>query len=146
MNVFFDTSAFVKYFNVEKGTDRVTRIITNSRNQIWLSDLARLEIISALFRKYRNHSIDEIQLNAAIQGVNDELQYFNLENLNQLVIEGSLLLLNKFGKDYGLRTLDAIHLATFELVADKKWLFVSCDLTLCKISELLGYRCLNPDI
>lgn len=62
MNVFFDTSALVKFFNVEQGTDRVTELIVNRRNRIIISELARLEIYSALYRKFRNHQIDNIQL------------------------------------------------------------------------------------
>ncbi len=39
MKVFFDTSALVKFFNVEQGTDRVTQLILNRRNQIFISEL-----------------------------------------------------------------------------------------------------------
>ena len=60
MNVFFDTSALVKFFNVEQGTDRVTELIVNRSNQIFLSELARLEILSAFYRKFRNHQIDMV--------------------------------------------------------------------------------------
>ncbi len=144
MNVFFDTSALVKFFNVEQGTDRVTQLILNRSNQIFLSELARLEILSAFYRKFRNHQIDEVQLNLAIAGFNDQLTRFNLESLNQLILDEAVIMLQKFGKDYGLRTLDAIHISTFSLIAEKKWLFVCSDETLCRVVEELGYQFLNP--
>ena len=34
MNAFFDTSALVKFFHVEDGTDQVTSIIQDNANQI----------------------------------------------------------------------------------------------------------------
>ncbi len=144
MNVFFDTSALVKFFNVEQGTDRVTQLIVNQRNQIFISELARLEIISAFYRKYRNHQIDNVQLKEAVSGFNDQLNRFNLESLNQLILDEAANMLQKFGKVHGLRTLDAIHIATFSLVAEKKWLFVCSDETLCLVVKELGYQVLNP--
>ncbi len=59
MILFFDTSALVKYFHVEKGTEQVTTLINDSNNEIWVLELARIEFISALFRKYRAHIIND---------------------------------------------------------------------------------------
>ena len=144
MNVFFDTSALVKFFNVEQGTDRVTELIVNRKNRIFISELARLEIYSALYRKFRNHQIDTIQLNEAISGFNEQLVWFNLESLNQLILDEAGIMLQNFGKEYGLRTLDAIHLATFFLIAEKSWLFVCSDDILGKVVNELGYKFINP--
>jgi predicted nucleic acid-binding protein len=144
MNVFFDTSSLVKFFNVEQGTDQVTEIILSRNNQIYISELARLEMLSAFYRKFRNHQIDLIHLNDAISGFNEQLAAFNLEGLNQLILDEAGTMLQKFGKDFGLRTLDAIHLATFSLIADKKWLFVCSDETLCMVVKELGYQFLKP--
>jgi predicted nucleic acid-binding protein len=58
--LFFDTSALVKYFHVEEGTEQVTALINDSHNEIWVLELARIEFISALFRKYRAHIINDI--------------------------------------------------------------------------------------
>ncbi len=62
MNLFFDTSALVKYFHPEAGTDKVVELIDNPKNKIWVSDLARIEFISALHRKLRRGDIDNTQL------------------------------------------------------------------------------------
>jgi hypothetical protein len=53
-------------------------------------------------------------------------------------------MLQKFGKEHGLRTLDAIHLATFSLIAESKWLFVCSDETLCLVVKELGFEFINP--
>ena len=144
MNVFFDTSALVKFFNVEQGTERVTELILNRRNRIFISELARLEIYSALYRKFRNHQIDNVQLNEAISGFNDQLVQFNLESMNQLILDEAGVMLQNFGKNYGLRTLDAIHLATFSLIAEKSWVFVCSDDILGIVVKELGFKLINP--
>ena len=144
MNIFFDTSSLVKFFNVEQGTDQVTELILSRSNQIYLSELARLEMLSAFYRKFRNHQIDLVHLNEAISGFNDQLAAFNLESLNQVILDEAGAMLQKFGKEFGLRTLDAIHLGTFSLIADKQWLFVCNDETLCMVVKELGYQFLKP--
>lgn len=68
MNLFFDTSALVKYFHEEQGSEIVTDLITDPENIVHVSDLARLEFISVLYRRYRNKDIDENSLNEAISG------------------------------------------------------------------------------
>ena len=60
------------------------------------------------------------------------------------ILDEAGTMLQKFGKEFGLRTLDAIHLATFSLIADKKWLFVCSDETLCMVVKDLGYQFLKP--
>jgi uncharacterized protein with PIN domain len=52
MNFFFDTSALVKFFHVEAGTELVTQIMEHSSSEIWISELARIEFISALYRRF----------------------------------------------------------------------------------------------
>jgi len=41
MKLFFDTSALVKFFYEEKGSDIVTDLITSKQNEIWLLELLR---------------------------------------------------------------------------------------------------------
>ena len=62
MNVFFDTSALVKFFHEEEGTKIVTDLILDGNNQVWVLELARLEFISAVFRRFRNREMDEVKM------------------------------------------------------------------------------------
>ena len=144
MNFFFDTSALVKFFYVESGTELVTQIIEHSSSEIWISDLARLEFTSALYRRYRNKSIDEIRLHTATSYFAKQLTSFNIEPLNQLVIDEAGLLLKKYGKEYGLRTLDALHLGTYSLITEHGWCFVTSDTVLADVAQLAGFLSLNP--
>lgn len=144
MKFFFDTSALVKFFCVENGTEFVTQIIEHESSEIWISELARLEFISALYRRYRNKSLDEIRLHTATTYFDKQLLSFNLEPINRLVIDEAGMLLKKYGKEYGLRTLDALHLGTYSLISENEWCFVTSDTALEEISILAGFLTLNP--
>jgi len=50
MNILCDTSALVKFFHEEEGTDIVTDLILEQNNEVWVSKLGRLEFISAVCR------------------------------------------------------------------------------------------------
>ena len=53
MNLFFDTSALVKFFHEEEGTDIVTDLILEQNNEVWISDYhqKQVTIILVLFLK-----------------------------------------------------------------------------------------------
>jgi len=144
MKFFFDTSALVKFFYVESGTEIVSQIMEHAASEVWISDLARLEFTSALYRRYRNKSLDEIKLHIATIYFNKQLVSFNIEPLNQLVIDEGELLLKKYGKEYGLRTLDALHLGTYSLISEQGWCFVTSDTVLADVAKLAGFLSLNP--
>jgi predicted nucleic acid-binding protein len=144
MKFFLDTSALVKFFYVESGTEIVSQIMEHAASEVWISDLARLEFTSALYRRYRNKSLDEIKLHIATTYFDKQLVSFNIEPLNQLVIDEGGLLLKKYGKEYGLRTLDALHLGTYSLISEQGWCFVTSDTVLADVAKLAGFLSLNP--
>ena len=59
----------------------------HTSSEIWISDLARLEFISALYRRFRKKSLDEIKLHIATTYFEKQLDSFNIEPMNQLVID-----------------------------------------------------------
>jgi len=127
MKLFFDTSALVKYFHNEQGSQEVIKLIENHENEIWVSDLARVEFVSALHRKFRNKEIDMFQLNEALKGFDSEWNNFNIQPLGNTVITTADQLLRENADQYRLRALDAIHFASFTLLAEKNWAFVVAD-------------------
>ncbi len=76
--------------------------------------------------------------------VEDEAASFNCEPLSQATVREAGSLLQRYGKSYGLRTLDALQLAAFSLIAEKDWSFVSADNTLCQVVKSLGYAAIDP--
>lgn len=144
MILFFDTSALVKFFHNEESTEVVTELINSQENEIWISELVRLEFVSALHRRFRNKEIDEKILNEAIEGFDAEITRFNTEPLSHVIVREAEDMLKRYGKEYGLRTLDALHLGCFSLISESAWLFVSTDENLCKVAELMGTKIINP--
>ena len=144
MNVFVDTSALVKLFHEEEGTEFMTELLMCPANVVWLLDLARLEFTSALYRRFRNKEVDERSLVQAMEGFEEELNRFHLEPMTHAVVDEAENLLRIYGKSAGLRTLDALHLGCFCLISEIEWRFVSADNTLCETVTQMGYKALNP--
>lgn len=40
--------------------------------------------------------------------------------------------------------MDALHLGTFSLISGDNWFFVAADKTLCEVTQLMGFRTINP--
>jgi len=86
MNLFVDTSALVKFFHEEEGTEFVTELLSSQENEIWLLEIARLEFLSAVCRRFRNNELDSGKLEQAISNFETQLTSFNIEPLGQTII------------------------------------------------------------
>lgn len=134
---FLDTSALVKRYHREPGTDAVIALIEDPTRPVLISDLAIIEFHSALAKKARQK---ELSLDA-FQEVRDfflnECQggLYEIVLIEDKVKAKSVELLNEFAVDYNLRTLDALQLATAWLLAQsgEKIAFVTTDPKLLKL-------------
>jgi predicted nucleic acid-binding protein len=144
VNYFFDTSAIVKYFHEEAGSNVTASIIDSSQNEIWILDIASIEFMCALHRRFRDRELSESNLNSAIEGFNKTITGFHVEETNAAIIQEAQNLVKLYGKIEGLRTLDALHLAAFYLLAEEGWIFVASDLRLFSVAKKMGYSVLNP--
>jgi uncharacterized protein len=145
MNCYFDTSALAKLFIQEEGTDTVTELVLDQTNTIWVLDLARIEFHSALFRRYRAGELNNEMLQIALNGFESQLKQFRIEPMTSVLINEADILLQRYGRKEGLRTLDALQLGGFSLIAEKdNWCFVSADRTLCLVAQLAEYVAINP--
>lgn len=145
MNLFFDTSALIKFFHEEEGSENVTALILDRNNHVWIVELARLEFKSAVFRRFRNKEITAEQLEQALTSFDKQLADFNLEPLGRAIVDEADSLLQNYGKTHGLRTLDALHLGAFRLISEPQdWFFVAADNNLCNVAKALGVETINP--
>jgi len=46
MNLYVDSSALIKYFHKEQGTEKVTGLLNDASNEIWISELAIIKFYS----------------------------------------------------------------------------------------------------
>jgi PIN domain nuclease of toxin-antitoxin system len=77
MNYFFDSSALTKLFSTEIGSDKVISIVEDGSADIWISDLVRVEIQSAVLRKFRNNEFTEDKLEMILKSLKEQFNYFN---------------------------------------------------------------------
>ncbi len=144
MNIFLDTSALVKFYHEEEGTASITALILDCCGDIFISELAKLEIISSICRRFRSKEIDEDAYQEAVEAFREDLQRYKLVPLTCLVLKKAELILLDMAPTTGLRTLDALHLATFTLGSSSDSLFVAGDKTLLKAAEAIGANIYCP--
>ncbi len=144
MNLFFDTSALVKYYLPEIGSDKVEQLISDLSNTVWLSELLKTEFYSALFRRLRNRELSISQVQTAISGFEVSIQQFHIQPLNSLVLRETEQFLKTEGMNFPIRTLDALHFCSFKLLAESDWAFVTADTPFANFVSELGYPVINP--
>lgn len=144
MIAFIDTSALVKLFHEEEGTDSITNLIEKNRDDLFISALSILEFTSALQRLFRAGTISEDALTTVMKAFKNELPRFKIRSVNQPVINRAEKLLQGYGRFLGLRTLDSIQLASYILLDLNEGLFVASDLNLLKAAKTIGINTFNP--
>ncbi|MEI7880737.1 MAG: hypothetical protein WCI95_07665 [bacterium] len=83
-------------------------------------------------------------LSVAIDGFEEQCLDFSVEALSPALVFESERLLKEYGKTNGLRTLDALHLAGFSVIAEPDWSFVTADTNQADVCRLMGWRVVNP--
>jgi predicted nucleic acid-binding protein len=146
MKLFFDTSALIKLFHREIGTDFVMQIVNDTQNRVWISELTIIEFFNAIYRLYRELHINDEQLSNLICEFDRECNRFFIVSLNEAVIKEAREILSSFGKNIPLRSLDALQLASYNLVYEnsKDWAFVTSDDRLIQILQSIGMKVINP--
>jgi predicted nucleic acid-binding protein len=146
MKLFFDTSALIKFFHDEIGTENITEIVSDPQNKMWISELTVIEFINFTYRFYRESRINDKELADLICEFDKECDRFNIVSLNEAVIREARELLTKLGKSIPLRSLDALQLASYNLVYEenKDWAFVTSDSRLIQIFQITGGKVINP--
>ncbi len=96
---------------------------------------------------FRMKEINAAELEDVINYFNEALSDFKLKKIGHAVLEESETLVKTLGKTIGLRTLDAIHLATFNLFNQlSEIVFVASDETLLGAARSLSAKVINPVI
>ena len=144
---YLDTSALVKLYHQELGTDQVELLFTQPNHSLIISELAAVELYSTVARKLRTGEIEEAAFEEVCNNFEDDChRRFVMTALNATVIQGAKRLLRHYGKVKPLRSLDALHLAACSIAfpAEAK-IFVCSDKRLLEIAALEGHEVLNPE-
>jgi uncharacterized protein len=144
---FFDTSALIKCYVVEIGSQWV--VTTTAQNhQILISHITPIEMVSAFARRYREKALSERQMQAAMLVMERHIKrQYAVIHLSQNIETTAKDLLVQ----YPLRALDALQLATaldtqFQIQHAKltPLIFVSADTRLLGAAQQIGLEILNP--
>ena len=133
MRVFFDSSAFVKRYIREDGTD-VVLSWCDQATELCLSGIALPEIVSAFCRLLREDLVSPVQYRHLKTMLMADISDAAICDLTPEVIRQSIISLEK----NALRGMDAIHLGS--ALALKVDLFVSADARQCDAATQAGLR------
>jgi uncharacterized protein len=140
MNLFFDTSALIKKYIDEQGSDRVDEILDQARS-VYVSGITEIEMLSAVKRLLHDGIIDKNGYNSVKKEMLYDLDFFQIIELDKTVIETAKELIEK----YQLKSLDSIQLGTVLSIKDEIDLFAVCDDKLCTFAKQEGIRIVNPN-
>jgi predicted nucleic acid-binding protein len=133
MRVFFDSSAFVKRYIGEEGTD-VVLSWCDQATELCLSGIALPEIISAFCRLQREKHVSPLQYRHLKTMLMADITDAAICDLTPEVMRHTIVAL----EINVLRGMDAIHLGS--ALALKVDVFVSADARQCVAAELAGLR------
>jgi len=140
--LFFDTSALVKRYYEEPGTETVDELLEDDRTVV-ISSLAVIETLSAFRRKYNRGEIGENDMNALLAS-------FFREALDDFVIVPMDESIQQFSFDLiledDLRTLDSLQLSAALSTSgeDIEVVFVSADRELVSVADNWGLGTVVP--
>lgn len=66
MKAFLDTSSLLKLYHEEAGSDELNNILSQGIKEIYLSEIAKLEFLSAFWKKVRQKELSEETVNSVI--------------------------------------------------------------------------------
>lgn len=144
MNYYIDTSSLIKIYHKEVGSDEVIDIY-KSKEKLYISELAKIEFISTISRKYRDKEIDSNVLEILKDKFQDDIDYrYEVLKFSSLVIEEAWHLMKDFAKNHYLRTLDSIQIAFFVTYCEPDDILLSSDKRMKQIAQLKGFNILMP--
>ncbi len=143
---FFDTSALLKRYQAEAGTDLVNAIFESPECYLYVSSFTLLETVSALDRKSQEKLLSQDNLSVIL-----ERFWADLKTERKAIVEihdSHLKLAKNLILAHHLRPPDALILAQSLIL--KGWpaeegAFVCSDLKLIAAAQALGHRVINPE-
>lgn len=141
MILYCDTSALVKLYVLEEAS-AVVRERANTAQALAVARVAWAEIMAALARRLREHSIDAAVIEAIRHQIRADWPNFAVVETTQPLVE----LAGDYADTFALRAYDAIQLAsarTLQAAADEPVCFACFDQRLQKAAAILGMQTLG---
>jgi len=127
MKIFLDTSSLIKLYHTEMGTEYLDKIFEdNTINEIFLSDITKVEFTSAIWKKVRTKDITKEEATEIIDSFNEDYKNYTFIDLDSELILAARDLVLKYGFK-GLRTLDSLQLASMVKVKSEFSFAITAD-------------------
>jgi predicted nucleic acid-binding protein len=141
---FLDSSALVKAYRREAGTDRVTQLLAGG-DPIVVARLAQVEVSSAIVRRGREAGIATADIQAVLAELDRELlNSFDVVELTAAIVARATALT----RTHAIRAADAIQLACAlsarEAVTPEQLVLVGSDVELNGAAGAEGLAVLDP--
>jgi hypothetical protein len=149
MTVYFlDTSALVKRYHHERGSDVIDALFAEHGRRIIISDLSIIEFGSALSKKVREGEITPEKYQRALGVFYQDIvtDIIQVEILGEADKALAATLIEKHGFRANLRTLGSLQLAVMKRVVQTEPDQVLCaDRSFCSIIQQEGLTVQNPE-
>jgi len=139
MIVYLDTSAWVKLFVEESGSNKVRQIVGDC-TAVCTHLITYVEIHAALARARRMHRLTDASWQTAINHFDLEWQHTMVISVDEPLVRRAASL----ALAYKLRGYDSVHLAAAEMLKNQlseRLTFISFDNELNNASSALGINC-----
>lgn len=146
---YFDSSAMVKNYQSEKGTQRVQSLLSAPDARFAVSRLSVVEVTSALAKRVRIGQLSPLHFKQISQQFRKDvaLRRWGVVNIRVGHYRAAVRLVSRLALKQGLRSLDALQLAvvlSLNLPASPIT-FVCADQALCTIAAEEGLAVINPE-
>ena len=135
---YFDTSALIKRYVEEPGRREVLTLLR--KNQSVVSAVLPVEVRSALRRRMAEKTLDAKRVPGILRRLSADRAYWTVVEVSREV----LAMAESLSGAHPLRALDAIHVASAKLFADRTasqtFTFVSADMQQTDVAEALGIK------
>lgn len=139
---FLDTSALVKRYHLEVGTDVIDEVFDSADRVIVISNISISEFVSTINRKKNEKEITQDDLDLVLSKFYaDIMEQLTVIGIDDSHIISSLELILK----HNLKALDSLQLAIALELSDLDLIFVSADSKLCETAEKERLKVVNPE-
>ena len=138
MKCFFDTSALIKNYIEETGSETVSNVLS-SADEVFVSELTLIECFSTVRRLVIETRITEDEYDRIIDEIRHDFAFFTRIDIREAIPQCEKLI-----DAHQLKTLDSIQLASSLCLRAEIQGFVCCDKRLLAAAEKEQLSTINP--
>jgi predicted nucleic acid-binding protein len=139
MNIFIDTSALIKHYVNEDGSDIIDNLFLKT-DEIYISVITEIETFSTLRCLLNDKLITKHEFLQLSNEIEKDFQFFTIIDFDESII----ILVKNLIIQHGLKMLDSIQLSSALLIKDSIDYFVCCDNRLVTAAKKEKLKIINP--